>query len=107
MDLSKPTIEQKAIAMLQGNAVLIEVLKSRNTYGLKKYGKSLDDNKIPFSSRAIHLIQELMDAGQYATWVSDYDKTYLEISEGLFSLAKHVQHDFCLTAQEIIDGGKK
>jgi hypothetical protein len=96
------TIEQKAIEMLQGDDVLIEVLKSRNAYGLKKYGKSLDDNDIPKRERAIHAIQELLDAGQYLDWCG-----FRMYTEYIYEVAKILQLYYHLTAQEIIEGGKK
>lgn len=97
------TIEQKAEQMLQGNDVLIEVLKSRNAYGLKKYGKSLDDNDIPERERAIHAIQELLDAGQYLIW-TEWSRLWCG---HLFDMAMAIQEYYNLTAQEIIEGGKK
>lgn len=96
------TIEQKAIDMLQGNDVLIEVLKSRNAYGLKKYGKSLDDNNIPERERAIHAIQELLDATQYLIWIQ-----WWGCAEDLANITVDLQDYYNLSAQEIIDGGKK
>lgn len=97
------TIEQKAIDMLQGNEVLIEALKSRNAYGLKKYGKSLDDNDIPERERAIHAIQEALDLSQYLIWIGLGDVAETSVK----CIAKQLQKHYNLTAQEIIEGGKK
>jgi hypothetical protein len=97
------TIEQKAIEMLQGDDVLIEVLKSRNAYGLKKYGKSLDSNHATDEERAIHAIQELLDAGQYLIWLNMKEEYYNDI----FVLASDLALMFNLTAKEIIEGGKR
>jgi hypothetical protein len=97
------TIEQTAEMMLQGNDVLIEALKSRNAYGLKKYGKSLDENDIPERERAIHAIQEALDLSQYLVWIGLGDIAMVSVA----CIAKQLQKHYNLTAQEIIEGGKK
>lgn len=37
--------------------------------GVKKYGQTLDDNKKEPKAKAVHIIQELIDAMQYSQWL--------------------------------------
>ena len=44
------------------------VIDTRVELGWKKYGQSLDDNVKTDRQKAVHLLQELLDAMQYVEW---------------------------------------
>jgi DNA-binding CsgD family transcriptional regulator len=94
------TIEQKARALL--NSTLGECVRQRTRAGVKKYGQTLDDNHQPDRAKAVHLLQELMDACQYAIWAELPD-----VAATAGRLANTVQKQFQLTADEIMKGGKQ
>ncbi|ULH18252.1 hypothetical protein MF271_22565 (plasmid) [Deinococcus sp. KNUC1210] len=48
--------------------LLVAAVDTRTAEGLKKYGQLLDDNHKPDRAKAVHLLQELLDAAQYGTW---------------------------------------
>jgi len=94
------TIEQKARALL--NTTLGECVRQRTRAGVKKYGQTLDDNHQPDRAKAVHLVQELLDATQYAVWADLPD-----VAATAGRLANTVQKQFGLTADEIMKGGKQ
>lgn len=94
------TIEDRVKAHL--NPVLAECLTQRTAAGVAKYGQRLDTNNQPVKARAVHLIQELLDAAQYALWVGDhYAMAFFAETANIYQ----VQH--ALTAEEIMTGGKQ
>lgn len=94
------TIEDRVKRHL--NPVLAECLTQRTAAGVAKYGQRLEENDQPVKARVIHLIQELLDAAQYAEWIGDY---YLMAFCAETTNIYQVQH--ALTAEEIMSGGKK
>lgn len=94
------TIEDRVKAHL--NPVLAECLTQRTAAGVAKYGQRLDDNEQNASAKAIHLIQELLDAAQYAMWIGD-PLTMRQLT----GMANEFQKIFHLTAEEITSGGKQ
>lgn len=94
------TIEDQARAML--GTVLGECIRQRTELGIQKYGQRLDDNPQPYRAKAIHLIQELLDAMQYAIWVGDR-----VTARKLARMAEGYARLFSLTAEEIMAGGKQ
>lgn len=94
------TIEQQARAFL--NPTLGECVRQRTEAGVAKYGQRLEDNPQPMRARTVHLLQELLDATQYALW--DNRPTLAEI---LAQYANEVQEGESLTAEEIMAGGKQ
>ncbi|MFC5846714.1 hypothetical protein [Deinococcus petrolearius] len=94
------TIEEQARALL--NPVLGECVRQRTEAGVRKYGQTLDENEQPQREKAIHLIQELLDACQYALWMGhEYTATLCA------TIASDTQQTFKLTAEEIMAGGKQ
>jgi hypothetical protein len=49
--------------------LLAQALDTRTAEGLRKYGQTLDNNHKPDRAKAVHLLQELIDASQYAEWL--------------------------------------
>ena len=94
------SIEQRVASRL--NPVLAECLRQRTELGVKKYGQRLDDNEQDERSKAVHVIQELLDAAQYAEWMGhSYSVSVLT------DLANVYQGMYELTAEEIMAGGKQ
>lgn len=94
------TIEQQARALL--NPTLGECIRQRTEAGVAKYGQRLEDNPQPVRARLVHLVQELLDATQYALWAGEPDW-----ADQLAVLAEDVQIRGQLTAEEIMAGGKQ
>ncbi len=93
------SIEDQARALL--NPVLGECVRQRTAAGVAKYGQRLDDNHQPHRAKAVHLVQELLDASQYALWMGD---SYWASEIAL--LANEVQATVGLSTEEIMSGGK-
>lgn len=94
------TIEAEVVRVL--NPVLAKCLTQRTAAGVAKYGQRLEDNEQPVRAKAVHLVQELLDAAQYAAWLKCW-----AIVENLAVVANEVQTAYRLTAEEIMAGGKQ
>ena len=94
------TIERLARDML--SPVLAECVKQRTALGSRKYGQRLDDNHQDDRAKAVHLLQEELDALQYALWLGDSCKARRYAAEAELTVAR-----FGLTAEEIMTGGKR
>lgn len=92
-------IESRARAML--NPVLSDCVLQRTAIGVAKYGQRLDDNHQPERDKAIHFIQEQLDALQYALWMGEG-----KAAQTCANLAKQFQERHRLSAEEIMAGGK-
>ena len=71
--MSEPQIKPRSqiaeeVKSALGSPLLRQVVDARVALGVKKYGQTLDDNEKPDRAKAVHLIQELLDAMQYVTW---------------------------------------
>lgn len=97
--MTLPTIEEQACGLV--GPVLAECIKQRTAAGISKYGQRLDDNHQPDRAKAVHLVQELLDATQYALWL-EWD----DMAGHTAALASNVTAYFELTASEIVRGGK-
>ncbi|WP_019008960.1 hypothetical protein [Deinococcus aquatilis] len=100
MSILQPTIEDQARHLL--NPVLGECVRQRTAAGVAKYGQRLDDNYQPHEAKAVHLVQELMDACQYALWMD-----LPGLASNLAAIANDVQSATSLTAEQIMAGGKQ
>lgn len=100
MTAPNPTIEEQGRALL--GPVLGEVLAQRTAAGVAKYGQRLDDNHQPDRAKAVHLVQELLDAVQYALWLGETRKAARLAAEAELTAGLHG-----LTAEEIMAGGKQ
>jgi len=67
-----------------------------------KYGQRLEDNHQPDRAKAVHLIQELLDAAQYAAWLERWF-----IAAEMTQTANRLQVEWGLSAAEIMAGGKQ
>lgn len=77
--------------------LLAEALDTRTQEGLRKYGQTLDDNHKPDRAKAVHLLQELLDAAQYSEWLG---AVYAPL---LCEIANEVAADFPdLTLEELL-----
>lgn len=94
-----PTIEAHACALL--SSTLADVVRQRTALGVAKYGQRLDDNHQPSRARAVHLVQELLDAVQYALWLGDPRTASRCAGE-----AEVITRRYELTSEEIMAGGK-
>ena len=81
---------------------LAKALDTRTQLGIEKYGQRLDENDKPLRAKVIHLMQELLDAQQYAEWAGR-DTDALELA----NIANDLQCEFDLAADEIVAGGKQ
>ena len=93
------TIEDRARALLCPE--LAEAVRQRTEFGVRKYGQRLDDNHQPARAWLIHLVQETLDALQYAL-KADEALLAWEFAE----IANDLQERHQLTAAEIMAGGK-
>lgn len=94
------TIEDTGRALL--GPVLAEVLKQRTAAGVAKYGQRLDQNHQPDRAKAVHLVQEELDAMQYALWLGNTRKAARHATEAEITAAT-----YDLTLEEIMNGGKR
>ena len=94
------TIEEQGRALL--GPVLGSVLAQRTAAGVAKYGQRLDDNHQPDRAKAVHLVQEELDAMQYALWLGNRRKAARHATETEITAAL-----YGLTAEEIMAGGKQ
>ncbi|WP_295823197.1 hypothetical protein [uncultured Deinococcus sp.] len=93
------TIEDRACALLLPH--LAVCVQQRTRLGIQKYGQRLDDNVQDVVSKAVHLVQELLDAVQYALWLDD-DRLAMTLA----AHANVVATTYALTTDEILAGGK-
>lgn len=95
-----PTIEVQVQALV--GPVLAECVRQRTAFGVAKYGQRLEDNHQPDRAKSVHLVQELLDAAQYATWRGNHG-----MAEMLGVMADAVVAQDALTVEEIMAGGKQ
>ena len=94
------TIEDQGRALL--GSILGEVLAQRTAAGVAKYGQTLDQNHQPDRAKAVHLVQEELDAMQYALWLGNTRKAARHATEAEITVAL-----YGLTVTEIMTGGKQ
>ncbi|ADY27801.1 hypothetical protein Deipr_2701 (plasmid) [Deinococcus proteolyticus MRP] len=100
----RPRIAQRVAALLPPD--LAPAVLERERLGVLKYGQYLDDNHQPQRARAVHLVQELLDGANYALWLASPIRSRL-LAVLLAFLVKWLCRRYHLTAQDIIDGGKR
>lgn len=100
----RPRIAQRVAAMLPPD--LAPAVLERERIGVLKYGQYLDDNHQPQRARAVHLVQELLDAQAYLQWLG-LSLRYRLVARGLAWLTVRFCRRYHLSAQDVIDGGKR
>lgn len=94
------TIEGRARALL--SPTLADCVQQRTAAGVAKYGQTLDDNHQPDRAKAVHLVQELLDAIQYALWLGDDGLAEMLAADTETIVLRHG-----LSTAEIMAGGKQ
>jgi hypothetical protein len=61
--------------------------------GIAKYGQTLDDNQKEPAQKAIHALQEIVDAMQYMNWLGD-ERTQL-VNAYLAATAEYLYGKYC------------
>ena len=97
--MTSPTIEEQACGMV--GTILADCIRQRTAAGVAKYGQRLDDNHQPDRAKAVHLVQEELDAMQYSLWLGNRRKAARHATEAMLTAAL-----YGLTAEEIMQGGK-
>lgn len=97
-------IPESAIARHVAERLDLEMgraLHHRVHVGLLKYGQVLDDNHQEQRAKMVHLVQEGLDAAQYAAWGGEGGEMEEQVA-----MVNRIARKYRLTAHDIAQGGK-